>query len=174
MTRVGEGLAALNVAAALPPARAAVEALQRAFGRSRYLLRSLAVRSRLDPSRRLTGDLADARDWRRTAPDPEEREGLRVRALLARVLDAVRRIRTAGPLPDRDRQALAEAALSIDPAAESWQLLARRFLEATDAQALQSIAGDLAAHALEGTVIPTGIDTRAPALVRAYRSEHRR
>ena len=174
MTRVGEGLAALDVAAALPPARAAVESLQRAFGRSRYLLRSLASRSRLDPSRRLTGDLADANDWRRTVSDPEERDGRRVRALLDRVLDTLGSARATGSIPDRDRQALAEATLAIDPAAEPWQLLARRMLEAADAQALEAIAEDLAARALEGLVVPTGIDSDASALVKAYRSEHRR
>lgn len=174
MTRVGEGLAALNVAAALPPARAAVESLQRAFGRSRYLLRSLASRSRLDPSRRLTGELADAGDWRRTVPDPEDREGLRVRALLDRVLETLSSTRATGTVPDRDREAMAEAALAIDPAAEPWQLLARRLLDAADAQALESIAGELAARALEGTVTPSGVDTGATALLRAYRSERRR
>jgi hypothetical protein len=174
MTRVGEGLAALNVAAALPPARAAVESLQRAFGRSRYLLRALASRSRLDPSRRLTGALADASDWRRTVPDPEERDGLSVRALLDRVLETLSSSRATGSFPDRDREALAEAALAIDPAAEPWQLLARRLLDADDAQALESIAGELAARALEGTVTPSGVDTGTSALVRAYRSERRR
>lgn len=174
MTRVGEGLAALDVAAALPPARAAVESLQRAFGRSRYLLRSLAVRSRLDPSRRLTGDLADAGNWRRTVPEPEERDGIRVRALLERVLEALSSTRTTGSVSDRDRQVLAEAALAIDPAAESWQLLARRLLEAADERALESIAEELASRALAGTVPPTRIDSGASALVRAYRSERRR
>jgi hypothetical protein len=173
MTRVGEGLAALNVAAALPPARAAVESLQRAFGRSRYLLRALASRSRLDPSRRLTGELADASDWRRTVPDQEERDGLRVRALLDRVLETLSSSRATGSVPDRDRQAMAEAALAIDPAAEPWQLLARRLLDADDAPALESIAGELAARALEGTVTPSGVGTGASAVLRAYRSERR-
>ena len=174
MTRVGEGLAALNVPAALPPARAAVESLQRAFGRSRYLLRSLASRSRLDPSRRLTGELADASDWRRTGADPEERDGMRVRALLDRVLEVLNRIRPTGSVANRDRQALAETALAIDPAAEFWQLLAQRLLDAADEHALESIAEDLASRSLEGTVTPTRIDTDASALMRAYRSEPRR
>ena len=58
MGKVEIGLAAINTTAALPPARAAVEALQRAFGRNRYILRTLPVRSRVDPSRRLTGETA--------------------------------------------------------------------------------------------------------------------
>ncbi len=37
MGKVEVGLAAINTTAALPPARAAVEALQRAFGRNRYI-----------------------------------------------------------------------------------------------------------------------------------------
>ena len=59
MGKVEVGLAAINTTAALPPARAAVEALQRAFGRNRYILRTLPVRSRVDPSRRLTGEICD-------------------------------------------------------------------------------------------------------------------
>ena len=73
MGKVEIGLAAINTSAALPPARAAVEALQRAFGRNRYILRTLPVRSRVDPSRRLTGEMSAASDWRRElfppAPD---------------------------------------------------------------------------------------------------------
>ena len=53
-------------------------------------------------------------------------------------------------------------------------MLARRLLDAADAQALESIAGELAARALDGTVTPSGVDTGASALLRAYRSERRR
>ncbi len=70
MGKVEVGLAAINTGAALPPARAAVEALQRAFGRNRYILRTLPVRSRVDPSRRLTGELSAASDWRRELYPP--------------------------------------------------------------------------------------------------------
>jgi hypothetical protein len=74
MGQVEKALAAISTRDALPPARAAVKALQRAFGHSRYLLRALPSRVRLDPARRLTGDTTSAGDWDRVlsppAPDP--------------------------------------------------------------------------------------------------------
>jgi hypothetical protein len=47
--------------------RAALRALQRAFDRRRYLLRTLPERTRIDLARRLTGDRQDARPRRQTA-----------------------------------------------------------------------------------------------------------
>ena len=46
---------------ALPDERAALVQLQRAFARTRYILRALTERERLDLSRRLTGVLAEPR-----------------------------------------------------------------------------------------------------------------
>ena len=60
MGQVEKALAAISTRDALPPARAAVKALQRAFGHSRYLLRALPSRVRIDPARRLTGDVTSA------------------------------------------------------------------------------------------------------------------
>jgi hypothetical protein len=75
MGRVERALGAVSTKDALPLAREAMRALQRAFGHSRYLLRALPARTRLDPARRLTGDLAAAADWNRVlappAPDPQ-------------------------------------------------------------------------------------------------------
>ena len=74
MSSVERALSALSTQQALPPAREAVKALQRAFGHSRYLLRALPSRARIDPARRLSGDLSAAQDWTRLlappAPDP--------------------------------------------------------------------------------------------------------
>ena len=74
MSGVEKALSALSTAQALPPAREAVKALQRAFGHSRYLLRALPSRARIDPARRLSGDLSTAQDWTRVltpaASDP--------------------------------------------------------------------------------------------------------
>lgn len=74
MTHVEKALAAVSTREALPPARAALKALQRAFGNRRYLLRALPSRVRLDPARRLTGDTSAAANWDRAlaapAPDP--------------------------------------------------------------------------------------------------------
>ena len=48
--------------------RAALAALERAFDRRRYFLRTLSERTRIDPARRLTGDLTGARSWTRRTP----------------------------------------------------------------------------------------------------------
>ena len=123
MSEVETALGAVNTGAALPPAKSAVEALQRAFGRNRYFLKTLAERSRIDPSRRLTGDLKEASDWRRlltpATDDPRTREA---RLLLSRVLD-LHSGRTAPPPPRRLPRlaACAEEALAIDPSSADWQ-----------------------------------------------------
>src|SRR5204862_1427515 len=66
MSQAEKLLTAANTADGLVAERAAVAALQRAFARNRYILRALATRSQLDATRRLTGNLSGARDWRRT------------------------------------------------------------------------------------------------------------
>jgi hypothetical protein len=128
MTRAEQALAAIEVAAALPPARAAVEALQRAFGRNRYFLRTIPVRNRIDPARRLSGELAEARDWnrdvRQAAPDGE---GQAARALLGRLLDLGPRFAAGGQrVPAATATALAEEALAIAPSDPEWQQIAQR------------------------------------------------
>ena len=89
MSEVETALGAVDTGAALPPAKSAVEALQRAFGRNRYFLKTLAERSRIDPippaDRRSQGSLglaprADGRDRRSRRPATR-------RLLLARLLD---------------------------------------------------------------------------------------
>jgi hypothetical protein len=132
MGKVEAGLAAISTAAALPPARAAVEALQRAFGRNRYILRTLPVRSRGDPSRRLTGDVASASDWRRevspAAPDATRHAA---GALLLRLLDIAPSVR-AGTRDAAALTALAEEALAVDPTRDEWQVVSKRLIDLRD------------------------------------------
>ena len=74
MSRAAAQLADPNPAAALPIEKEALAHLQKAFSRSRYILRTLGSRERLDASRRLTGVLAalgrDSRPAAEIAPDP--------------------------------------------------------------------------------------------------------
>ena len=56
MSRAEALLNGEDTARALVSERAALAALQRAFDRQRYFLRTMAERSRIDPARRLTGD----------------------------------------------------------------------------------------------------------------------
>ena len=65
MSRAEARLNAADTARALESERAALKALQRAFDRRRYLLRTLPERARIDVSRRLTGELDTARSSQR-------------------------------------------------------------------------------------------------------------
>ncbi len=144
MTRVEQALAAASTTQALPPAKAAVDALQRAFGRNRYFLKMLATRSRIDPSRRLSGELSAAADWRRelqpAAPDRETREA---RLLLSQLLDLAAALDAGRALDPRAVAALAEQALAIDPAADDWQQTSRRLSALRDAAAARRPRPDM-------------------------------
>ena len=65
MTVVETRLMTADTAGAIPPARAAVSALERAFGRRKYFLRTLPVRSRIDP---IAASLGEARGGARFVP----------------------------------------------------------------------------------------------------------
>jgi hypothetical protein len=136
MSRAEQALVAIRTADALTEARLAVQALQRAFGRNRYILRTLPVRSRLDPSRRLTGDLAAAAGWTRNpaeaSPDPRSHAARRTLATLLAIAPSIRR----GDPAARDSLArLAEDALRAGPAESSWQDIFAALLEVRDAAA---------------------------------------
>jgi hypothetical protein len=118
-----QAMVAVETGGALPPAKFAVAALQRAFGRNRYFLRTLAVRSRIDPTRRLTGSLEEAGDWRRAlAPPTGDTKGAQARALQGALLElaAVSSGRISQLRAD-DVAALAEGALAVDPGSADWQ-----------------------------------------------------
>jgi hypothetical protein len=131
MGRADAALAVPDTAAALAAARAAVAALQRAFGRNRYILRTIPVRGRVDPARRLTGELSGAVDWRRDLDTPTiDRETQAAQSLLTRLLDAASRLRAGQPVAPSTFTILAEQALAIDSADATWQDVARRLQEA--------------------------------------------
>jgi len=126
MTSAEQGLTAHNTAAALQAATQAAEALQRAFGRNRYILRTLASRTTLDPSRRLTGARDDAERGVRTLATPAGDAGARrARELLIRVLDLMAQApprgstQRNGVLPQLS--AIAESALAVKPDDRRWQ-----------------------------------------------------
>jgi hypothetical protein len=167
MGRADQSLMAVDTTAALAAARAAVEALQRAFGRNRYILRTLPVRSRVDPSRRLAGDLERASDASRdvptAAPDRAALVSLRLIARLIEVKPALAsKTRDAGS----ELTALAEEALSVDSGSESWQRISAdlvavrdlaRAARLVDADAkLNDVLGRLVAEARKHAIsIPT-------------------
>ena len=173
MGKVEIGLAAVNTAAALPPARAAVEALQRAFGRNRYILRTLPVRSRVDPSRRLTGETAAASDWRRELYPPAPEETVEAaRRLLTRLLDLAPAVKS-GSVEASVLTGLAEEALGVDPAAEDWQAVAKGLLRLRDERGAeddrQTLLNEVVAR-VAAVAERASLATRPPERNRALRS----
>jgi hypothetical protein len=132
MGRADQSLIAVDTSAALAAARAAVEALQRAFGRNRYILKTLPVRSRIDPARRLTGDLERASDASREIPDATpERAALASRQLMSRLVEIKPLLATRGGVSD-ELTSLAEEALSVDNGAEALQRIAKEIIATKD------------------------------------------
>ena len=86
MSRAAGALTQVELKSALDHARQALTALQRAFSRSRYILRTLTTRERIDFERRLTGLLSDiARDGRPARRAEASPEQVQLRGLLAEV-----------------------------------------------------------------------------------------
>ena len=181
MTRAEQGLTAVDTGAALPPARQAVEALQRAFGRSRYLLRALAVRSRLDPSRRLSGDLRGAGAARRDPAEPGSREGEDVRAVFVALMQLTAQPANARGDHSAELRRLAESALRIDSASETWREVARELMaSAKESDAarrrdlLLNLLDRVAKEAARGTLPRSPLAVTPAPLERAWALEVRR
>ena len=138
MGRAEKELIAVSTAGALPPAKAAVEALQRAFGRNRYILRSTPVRSRLDPARRLSGELQAAVDSKRAAHEAtSDPSAATARRLIGQLLDLGPRLIADDPSPDQSARlsTLAEEALAAGAGTTEWQGIASSMLQLRDALA---------------------------------------
>ena len=141
MSRAEKLLTGASTAEALLAERAAVVALQRAFSRGRYILRALAARSALDPARRLTGDLAEAGDWRRAVPDiPANRRAALLQDLLRGIAELIRCqtpciFDTVSDTNISRARVLAEEALRIDPSAAPLRDAAAELQRAADGAA---------------------------------------
>jgi hypothetical protein len=131
MSRAEARLNDADTARALTFERAALAALERAFDRRRYLLRTLPERTRIDPTRRLTGDLATARSSSLSTNDaPADPFVSRARDLL-RELFAAR----SGPgnLP-----LLAARMAALDPSSDELQSAAVSLAAAADPSAREA------------------------------------
>jgi hypothetical protein len=135
MSRAEKLLTGVNLPDALAAERAAVTALQRAFVRDRYILRALASRTNLDSTRRLTGNVSEARDWRRLPADvPENRRAAVLQDLLNGIADLKQSIAGSDAQTFRSRaRVLAEQALRIDAASASLRQAATELQRAADA-----------------------------------------
>lgn len=184
MSRAEQALIAVETGAALPPARAAVEALQRAFGRNRYFMRTLPSRSRIDPSRRLAGELGLAASSRRT-PEPavSNHAVLAARQLLVELLEVWASLTERPGSVDASRIAsMAEGALGVDAASQTWQEIAGAFLHVREALAAGRSGPEVHAHlkqAMDGlqsearreAVPPAAPDERNRALRGAWSAQ---
>jgi hypothetical protein len=183
MSQAEKALSGADTAAALVAERAAVAALQRAFSRERYLLRALAQRGRLDPARRLTGNLSDAADWRRTpAALPEDRRVALLQDLLRGIAGLTASPDAGAPFRQRARL-LAQEAIRIDAAAPRLRQAATALQRAADgagnpAARQAALAEAAAATSSEAREVfagaPAAIVPLAPALGGAFADALRR
>jgi hypothetical protein len=115
MSRAETELNAGRAPEALVLEREALKSLERAFDRRRYFLRTVPDRSRIDSSRRLTGNLNEARSWTRDRSTPEAPSRLAQQRALMRDLAAAA---NGGAEADA---ALAARIAALDPAESSLQ-----------------------------------------------------
>jgi hypothetical protein len=122
MSAAERSLLVADTGAALPSQRAALAAMQRAMSKQRYFLRTLPVRSQIDLTRRLSGELGEARPWSRgptrSADDPRAENARRLLGDIASWVDA-RGGRTA--LASEFSARL----LALDPASPALQAASR-------------------------------------------------
>jgi hypothetical protein len=155
MGRVDRALTAVSTKEALGFARDAVRALQRAFGHSRYLLRALPARARIDPARRLSGDLASAEDWNRAlAPPASDPQTDAARSALMELIAVTRSLddEAARPAVVARLSRLTERLLAMAGDAGDLQPAARELLAARDALAARQVAP--ARAALQRAAVP--------------------
>jgi len=121
MSRAAASLGTADPTTALPHERAALTQLERAFSHSRILLRALATRERLDPSRRLTGSLTDATgNVRPVAEATRDAVSVTLRRVLSDA-SALAGKRDRGSNDAARASALAEQALRVDPSSPALQ-----------------------------------------------------
>jgi len=133
MSRAEARLNAGDTRGALVFERSALQALQRAFDRRRYFLRTLPKRSRIDTARRLTGDRRDARSSTRVVP-PEAVDRLAaLRALMAELAAIAEDGRAPAP-------SVVARLASVDAAAGEWRALAEALASAGSPEVRQEAA----------------------------------
>jgi hypothetical protein len=169
MSRANSRLVANDPTTALPDEKRALVSLQEAFSRTRYILRALTQRERLDLSRRMTGALDLAQ--RDTRPQPNPGENPRVKALrsVASRLAVITSGSAARHLPrrsgsDRGDPLLSDVAqdiLRIDPS----DTLLRNAADHVSRKQLDAALSDLTS-ALRGLLSPAAATAEPFALRR--------
>ncbi len=128
--------------------REALKALERAFDRRRYFLRTLPERSRIDTARRLTGNRSEARPWVR------DRGGFEAPSNLTGTRELMHELAAASTVAMGADAAMAAKIAAIDPADASLQkaavALATAADERTRREALWAAMQAVTAHAIKG------------------------
>jgi hypothetical protein len=133
MSRASTALNAANLPRALVEEKAALANLQRAFSRTRYILRALTQRERLDLSRRLSGELSAAARSARGAFEPER--DARAQALRQALAGIAALASNPSLPPDAAVRAanLAVSVLQVNPSAQPLQQAATALNDAAAA-----------------------------------------
>jgi hypothetical protein len=163
MTVVEQALAGQDTAAALTAAVKAVEALQRAFTRNRYILRTLPSRLRIDPSRRLAGELNDVKDENRPVASATDVPSARLsRQLLADMITVIALLRREPRSPQAitTLSVSAERALTAAAGDSQWSEVAQAILRLR--------------RGVSGNAEPSRTDTDASAVVQMLLARVRR
>jgi hypothetical protein len=175
MSHAAASLTDVDLTTALKHERAALVQLERAFARTRILLRALTQRERLDFTRRLTGELTEAgRSSRPIAEAETEARAIALRHALAGVA-SLAGARTFAPDAALQTSLIAENVLRVDPSSKVLQEAATLLQSATTAisrdrasearELLDRAATQIAAAAREGLVVAPS-PTRATELDR--------
>jgi hypothetical protein len=156
MSRAAAFLVGAQLDSALVLERAALASLQRAFARTRYILRALTERERIDLSRRLTGSLAGAvGDMRVAVPRPADPPLVALRAALAGIATLANRVPRGGDddggRAAADASELAQRVLSIDPGSEPLRRAGAHLTHASNLFSAQR--GAAAASALDSATL---------------------
>jgi hypothetical protein len=128
MSAAERSLLNTETGAALTAQRAALAAMQRALSRQRYFLRTLPSRSQIDLTRRLSGDLAGARPWRRQVDERQPEPRLASLRGLLTDLSTLSRVGTTSPRSVAarvDSRDLARRLLALDPESTTLEDAAR-------------------------------------------------
>jgi len=162
MSRAEAQLNEGQVTAALVFERDALASLERALDRRRYFLRTLPDRSRIDTTRRLTGERREARNWLR------EPSSVEAQASFAAERAIMRRLAAAEGTGDGLDASLAAGVAAIDPSSRELQQAAVAIASATSASArhaaLQSAMTVVTTHAIKTLSSSTAIDAQSHPL----------
>jgi hypothetical protein len=142
MSRASTALNEGDPKTALPLEKAALVSLQQAFSRTRYLLRALTQRERLDLSRRLTGVLTLA------TPDSRGRPAAGIDSSVASLRQSLREISmiASGRRPSSAAGVVAQSVLAVDPSDSTLQRVAARLGESRFEEAALELAAALRAR----------------------------